>query len=141
MPRCKTNTVTVEPWPALRPGQLYQARIKSAVPNRAAGFLQVAAENLDPSQSGRIHETSATLPVRPGNRACAFMAACGIDATVVGTSVDLDLIINAVIGMRFRGLDANGAEVFDFERAPAAPAEDVDTPTTSEKGVRPARRD
>jgi hypothetical protein len=141
MPRRKTNIITVEPWPELRPGQLYEARIRNAVPDKAAGFLQVTAENLDPSQSGRIHETSVPLPVRPGNRACAFVGACGIDATVVGTSVDLDLIINAVIGMRFRGLDANGAEAFDFERVPTAPAEGVDTLATTEKEVLPAKQD
>ncbi len=141
MPRRKTNIVTVEPWPELRPGQLYAVRIKNAVPNKAAGFLQVTAENLDPSQSGRIHETSMPLPIRPGNLACSFLAACGIEATAVGASIDLDQIINVVIGMRFRGLDVTGVEAFDFERVSTSPADAGATSTTTEKEVRPAHRD
>jgi len=89
----------------------------------AADVLQVTIENLDPIQLRRIHELELPLPLRPGNRACAFLAACGIDATAVGTTVDLDRLAGVIVGMRFRGLDANGAEGFDFEPVPTvAPA-------------------
>jgi hypothetical protein len=77
---------------------------------------------------GRIHEVKLPLPIRPGNRACAFLAACGIDATAVGTVVDLDRIVNVMVGMRVRPVPANGSEEFDFEpisRRPAA--SDVDS--------------
>jgi len=115
MPPRKKNIITTESWPALREGRLYEARVKSAVPDKATGFLQVAIENLAPDQLGRIHKLKLPLPVRPGNRACAFLAACGIDAMAVGTTVNLDSIANVVVGMRLRGLGANNAEEFDFE--------------------------
>ncbi|MEN6335155.1 MAG: hypothetical protein ABFE01_12920 [Phycisphaerales bacterium] len=90
-------------------------RIKSVTPDKAAGFLRVTVENLDPDQLGRIHEVKLPLPLRPGNRACAFLAACGIDATAVGTTVDLDRLTGAVVGMKYHGPGTAGAEEFDFE--------------------------
>jgi len=122
MPRYKKNIVTTEPWPALKEGRLYKARIKTAAPDtdKAAGALRATLENLDPTQLGRIHELELPLPLRPGNRACAFLAACGIDATAMGTTVDLDRLAGVIVGMRFRGLDANGAEEFDFGPVPVA---------------------
>ena len=122
MPPRKKNIVTTESWPAMKEGRVYGARIKSAAPDKAAGFLHVTVENLDSSQLGRIHELMLPLPLRPGNRACAFLAACGVNATAVGTAVDLDRIVNIVVGMRFRGLGANNAEAFDFESIPHRPA-------------------
>jgi hypothetical protein len=79
MPARKKNTLTTEAWPAMRRSQVYEALIKNTVPDKGAGFLQVTLENRDPSQSGRIHTTKVPLPLRPGNRACAFLAACGIE--------------------------------------------------------------
>jgi hypothetical protein len=66
MPPRKKNIITTESWPALKQGRLYEARIKSAVPGKATGFLQVTVENLDSSQLGRIHELKLPLPLRPG---------------------------------------------------------------------------
>jgi hypothetical protein len=123
MPPHKKNIVTTKPWPALRKGRLYEVQIKSAAPDKAASVLRVTLENLDPTQQGRTHEVHLPLPLRPGNRACAFLTACGIDATAVGTTVDLDRLPGGTVGMRFRGLDADGAEEFDFKQAaPASPA-------------------
>lgn len=116
MPPRKKNIVTTEPWPALREGRLYEARIKSAAPDKAISVLMVTLENLDPTQQGRSHEAQLPLPLRPGNRACAFLTACGIDATAVGTAVDLDRLADAVIGMRFHGLGTDGTEEFNFEQ-------------------------
>ena len=52
MPPRKKNIVTTEPWPTLKEGRLYQVRIKSAAPDKPAGFLQVTIENLDPDPTG-----------------------------------------------------------------------------------------
>jgi hypothetical protein len=122
MPPRKKNIVTTEAWPALRKGRLYEVRIKSAAPDKAAGFLEVTIENLDPAQLGRIHKVNLRLPIRPGNRACTFLAACGVDATAAGTTVDLDRIASVIVGMRVRTSDVNGFEEFDFERISTAPA-------------------
>jgi hypothetical protein len=122
MPRRKMNIVTTEPWPAIRKGSAYQVRIKSVTLNKAAGFLQVTVENLHPEQLGRTHEAKLPLPLRPGNRTCAFLAACGIDATAVGTTVDLDRIAGIVVGMRLRGFGADDAQEFDFEPVARRPA-------------------
>jgi hypothetical protein len=116
MPPRKKNIVTTEPWPALREGRLYEVRIKGAAPDKAASVLRVTLENLDPTQQGRTHEVQLPLPLRPGNRVCAFLTACGIDAKAVGTAVDLDRLADAIVGMRFRGFGAGGAEEFDFEQ-------------------------
>jgi hypothetical protein len=62
-----------------------------------------------------MHELDLPLPVHPGSRAALFLVACGIDATRVGSTICLDSVINAVLAIRFRGLDANAAEEFDFE--------------------------
>lgn len=140
MPPRKKNIVTTEAWPALKEGRLYGARVKSAAPDKAAGFLHVTIENLDPAQLGRIHELNLPLPLRPGNRVCAFLAACGVNATAVGTAVDLDRIVNIVVGMRFRGLGANDAEEFDFEpiaRRPTAKNAEIGGSGNKDTAVHP----
>jgi hypothetical protein len=138
MPRRQKNIVTTEAWPTLREGRLYRARIRSAAPDKAASALRVTLENLEPTQVGRIHELKLPLPLRPGNRVCAFLTACGIDATTVGTTVDLDPLDGVIVGMRFRGLDANGAEEFEFEKvaAPPATAKDAAAQSPPEKAHR-----
>jgi hypothetical protein len=123
MPPRKKHLVTTNSWPLLRAGRVYDIRIKGAMPDRTAGVLRVTIENLDPEQLGRPHEVRLPLPVRPGNRTCAFLGACGINATAVGTVVDLDRLAGAVVGMRVRPSPVDGSEEFDFEpisRGPAA---------------------
>lgn len=131
MPR-KNNVVTVHDWPKLTKGKLYCGRVKAIRLDKASNRLQVTVENLD--QPGRPHNLALLLPVYPGNKAALFFAACGI-GTSVGTAICLDQVLNAVVGMRFRGLGANGAEEFDFEPISKPPAEAEDTSTTTEKEV------
>lgn len=135
MPRRKANTLTVQPWPKLRKGRLYKGKVKTVHLKKASHCLKVRIVNLDPSQADRIHEMDLPLPVRPGNRTCAFLAACGIDATTVGNTVNLDQTADRVIGLRSRGQGDNGSEEFDFEEIPDKRSEGVDgsadTPTSS----------
>jgi hypothetical protein len=131
----KTNTITVEPWPKLRAGWLYKGEIKKAQIEKASNSLRIEVENLDPTQSGRIHEIDLPLPVRPGNRTCLFLVACGINATTAGTTVCLDQITTATVDMRFRGSDANGADNFDFEKVSGPPAA-MSTSTDRPRGQR-----
>ena len=97
----KNNTLIVEGWSDPRKGKLYKGRVKKIDVNRKSKCLNVTIENLDPNQLGRIHDVSLPLPVRPGNRTCSFLIACGIDASAVGMKVCLDDITSATIGMRF----------------------------------------
>jgi len=133
MPR-KNNVITVHDWPKLTKGKLCRGRAKAIRLDKASNRLQVTVENLD--QPGRLHNLPLLLPVYPGNKAALFFAACGI-GTSVGTAICFDQVLNVVVGMRFRGLDANGAEEFDFEPISTAPANAGDTSTTPEKEVRP----
>jgi hypothetical protein len=126
MPR-KNNSLTmltVEAWPALTVGKCYLGRIKSvrAEKIRASHYLHVVLENLDPGHLGQAHSARYGLPLHPGDRACGLLGACGIDATAAGPTVDLDRIVGIVVGMKFRGLDAQGAEAFDFQGVEPPPA-------------------
>jgi len=115
MPRKKTNTITVVDWPKLRKDRRYAARIKSVKSQRSSNCLRVTLENLDPSQQGRAHSLSLPLPLRPGTKTCAFLAACDIDATKVGTTIDLDQLVGRVVGFRPYGQEP---ERFEFEPIP-----------------------
>jgi hypothetical protein len=139
MPR-KKNIVTTEPWPELRRGRFYEVRIKNAAPDKAAGFLRVTCENLDPGHLGQIHEVKLPLPVRPGNRTCAFLAACGINATAVNTAVDLDRLANVTVRMRLCLPATNASDELDFERIPAPPVTPTDTSTAGSGGEGPRER-
>lgn len=118
MPR-KNNVLTVQAWPKLTVGKLHRGRVKAVRVDKthASHCLHVIIENLDDAdqQRGRCHELDLTLPIRPGNRSCLFFLACGIEASAVGTNIRIDQTIDAVVGMRFRGLGADGSETFDFE--------------------------
>ena len=108
----KNNVITVEGWPDPKLGKLYKGRIRTSDVKGKPKCLHVTIENLDPSQLGRIHDVSLLLPLRPGNRTCSFLTACGIDVSTVGTKVCLDDIAGATIGMRFGSV----AQQIDFER-------------------------
>ena len=116
MSRRKANTITVQPWPKLRKGRLYKGKVKSVQLKKKSHCLFVAIVNLD--HADRIHEIELPLPLRPHSRTSAFLAACGIDATTVGNTVNLDQTADCVIGLRSRGQGDNKAEQFDFERIP-----------------------
>ena len=116
MPRRKTNTVTVTAYARLRNGQLYHGRIKKIRHQRGQHCLHVEIENLDPGQRGRIHVLDLPLPVRPGNRASALLLACGCEACRIGAVIDLDVVVDHIVGLRSRGQEADGNERFDFER-------------------------
>jgi hypothetical protein len=116
--------LTVEAWPPLTPNKGYRGRVKAVrvEKTRAAHYLHIVLENLDPGHLGRAHSARYGLPLHPGDRACGLLGACGVDAPAAGTTVDLDRIVGIVVGMKFRGLDAQGAEAFDFERIEPGPA-------------------
>ena len=112
----KNYVLTVEGWPDLKKGKLYKGIIQKAV-NKARA-IRVVIENLDPTQLGRIYETSLPLPIRPSryHKTCSFFMAYGIDATIVGTKMGLNDIVNTTIGMRFGPFEDDGSEEVDFER-------------------------
>ena len=126
MPRKKTNTLTVVDWTKLHKGRRYAAKVKSVKLQRASNCLRVTLENLDPSQQGRGHSVSLPLPLRPGTKTCAFLAACGIDATKVGTTIDLDQLVGRVVGFRPYGQEP---EQFEFEPIPDPPTVETAVPT------------
>jgi hypothetical protein len=128
MPRRKTNTVTVEPWPDLKPGRLYKGRVRAIAIDKAGNQLDLTVENLDPLQQGRLHEIDLPLPVRPGNPTAAFLTACGIDANETGTTIDLDQIVGCVVGLRSRPPAAGQVEAFEFEKVAAPPTADGPEP-------------
>jgi hypothetical protein len=111
----KDNTLTIVGWSDPKKGKLYKGRVKKAEVNKKAKCLRVIIENLNPSQLGRIHEVSLPLPVRPGNRTCSFLTACGIDAGAVGTRISLEDITGATVGMRFSAPGQDGSQHVDFE--------------------------
>jgi len=140
MPR-KNNVIAVEPWPNLKVGELYPGRVKGARVDKASNRVHVTMENLEPVQANRIHELALPLPVHPGNKTALFFVTCGINATA-GTTICLDQIINAIVGMRFRGLGVNDSEEFEFERISTPPTSGTD-PSAGRTGKHThlARRD
>ena len=141
MPRRKTNTVTVEPWPDLKPGRLYRGRVRTLAVDKAGNRLCLIVENLNTVQQGRVHEIDLPLPVRPGNHTAAFLAACGLDANEIGTTIDLDRLVGGVVGLRPRLPAADHAEVFDFEKVARPSAEGADPSAETEKWLWPAEED
>ena len=139
--RKKTQMITVEPCPDLIVDHVYPGIIKEYTLHDASNRLRVVVENCDSRQEGRVHQAELHLPVHPLDRSCRFFMACGIEATEIGTPIQIDLIVGRHIGLRYRGQGVDGTETFDFERASASPAEDVDTCTTTEKEVRLATED
>jgi len=127
MPRRKADTITVIDWPKLRKGRRYPAKVKRVKLQRASSCLHVTLENLDPVQQGRIHAVALPLPLRPGNQTCAFVLACGIDATKVGATIDLDQLVNRVVGFRPHGQDA---KQFEFEQISNPAAAETAAPAT-----------
>jgi hypothetical protein len=127
MPRKKTNTITVVDWPKLRKGHLYPVRIQDTRLRSASNCFHVKFENLDPAQQGRPMSIDFQLPLRPRSRACCFLAACGIDATKVGTTIDLDQLVGRIVGFRPYGPEP---EQFEFEPIPGPST--VETPSATE---------
>jgi len=124
----KNNVLTVEDWPDPKKGKLYKGRVGRAEAKGKPKSLHVTIENLDPSQLGRIHDVSLPLPVRPGNRTCSFLAACGIDVSAVGAKVCLHDIAGATVGMRFGAVGQDESRQVDFERIENPPDMKVNTP-------------
>ena len=123
----KNNTLIVEGWSDPKKGKLYKGRVTKIDVNRKSKCLNVTIENLDPNQLGRIHDVSLPLPVRPGNRTCSFLIACGIDASTAGTKICLDDIAGATIGMRFGSVAQDGSQQVDFERIEDSSSTQPDT--------------
>jgi len=111
----KNNVFIVKAWPILKGGKLYNGTVRKAHADKEAQRIHVAVEHLDTSQLGRIHEFDLPLPIRPGNRTCAFLSACGIDASTIGTKICIDDIIDTVIGMKFGLTIQDGSQHIYFE--------------------------
>lgn len=112
----KNNMLIVEGWPDPKSGKLYKGRVGRSEAKGKPKRLHITVENIDPSQFGRIHDMILPLPVRPGNRTCSFLTACGINVNTVGTKVCLDNISGVTIGMRFGSVGQDGSKQIDFER-------------------------
>ena len=123
----KNNTLTIVGWSDPKKGKLYKGKVEKVDVDRKSKCLRVTIENLNPSQLGRIHEVSLSLPVRPDNRTCSFLTACGIDARTVGAKVCLDDITGAAIGMRFSPVAQDGSQQVDFERIESSSSTQPDT--------------
>jgi hypothetical protein len=132
---------TVEQWGPLRKHWLYQGRIRSVSVNGAPDHLRVEIVNLDPRELDRVHTVNLPLPAKPGNRTCALFVASGMDATEIGSQIQIDLIVGRHIGLRYRGQGTDGTEAFDFAKVSTTPADNADASTTTEKAIRPAQRD
>jgi hypothetical protein len=130
----KNNVLTVEGWPDPKLGKLYKGRVVRSEAKGKPKCLHVTIENLDSSQLGRIHDLSLPLPIRPGNRTCSFLTACGIDASTVGTKVCLDDIAGVIIGMRFGTVAQDGSQQIDFERIEDTPQNQTNTPESESGG-------
>ncbi len=112
----KNDVLTVEEWPDPKENKLYKGRVVKTEAKGKPKCLHITIENLDPSQYGRLHDVSLPLPIRPGNRTCLFLEACGVDVSTVGTKIRLDDITDATVGMRFGTIHEEGFEQIDFER-------------------------
>ena len=123
----KKNMLTVEGWSDLKKGKLYKGKVKKVDVNKESKCLHVILENLDSTQLGRLHELSLPLSIRPGNRTCSFLTACGIDASAVGKRICLDDITGAIIGMKFGAVAQDESQQVDFERIEDSSSTQPDT--------------
>jgi len=130
----KNNVLIVKDWSNLKNDKLYKGIIRKAV-NKVT-FLDVTIENLHPTQLGRIHEMSLPLPIRPSryHRTCAFLIACGIDASIDGMRIDLDEVAGTTVNMRFGALEEDGSQQVDFERIEDSPSAIANTPVEESGG-------
>jgi hypothetical protein len=132
----KTRVITVEPYTDLIVNHVYEATIKDYTLHEASNRLRVTMENCDPLQEGRLHQVEMRLPVHPLDRTCRFLAACGIEATEIGTQIQIDLILGCHIGLRYRGQDG-GTEAFDFDQIVPPPATETATPAAGNSETEP----
>ena len=123
----KKKTLTVEGWQQLKEGKRYKGSIKQIRVGKKTKSLHVTIKNLDPTQSGRIHDIVLPLPIHPGNRTSRFLAAAGIEANTVGKQICIDDIAGNVVGMRFTAVAGNGNQQIEFERIANPPDIKVDT--------------
>jgi hypothetical protein len=133
--RKKTRIVTVKHWEPLRKHWLYQGRIRSVVVEGTPDHLRAEIINLDPRELDRIHTVSLPLPARPGNRTCALFIAAGIDAKV-GARIDLDRLVNRIVGFRLCSQATGESECFEFERFPSPPSARMATPVADSAATR-----
>jgi len=112
----KNNVLTVKGWRDPKEGKLCKAIVKKAV--NKTKYVHVSIENLHPTQVGRIHEMRLPLPIRPSryHKTCAFLIACGIDASIDGVKICLDDTIDTVIGIRFGVIAQDGPQRIEFEK-------------------------
>ena len=130
----KKNILIVKAWPHLKKDKLYKGIIRKA--ENETQYVDIEIENLDPTQLGRIHEINLPLPVRPSkyHRTCAFLMACGIDATIHGASIDLDETVGVTVEMRFGAVAQDGSQQIDFERVENQSKAQADTQGSESTG-------
>lgn len=135
-PRNK-SVITVKGWPDPKKGKLYKGVVRTAI--NKTKFVRVTIENLDPSQLGRIHNIDLPLPIRPSryHETCAFLMACGIDATINGVSIDLNEVVGTTVGMRFGTASQDGSEQIDFERIGDSPKAQPAGPLEKSENIQP----
>lgn len=126
MSRTKKIMLAVQAWPRHRVGKLYEGLIKQIQVDKKSKILHVTIENLDPSQSGRIHEIEFPLPIHPGSKTGRFLTAAGQDANTVGKKICIDDAVDAVVGMIFTTGAGNGNQQIEFERIANPPDTKVD---------------
>ena len=139
--RKKIRMTTVEPYPDLIVDYVYPGIVKEYTLHEASNRLRVTVENGDSHQEGRRHQIGLRLPIHPLDRTCRFFLACGIEASEIGTQIQIDLILGRRIGLRYRGQGADGTEEFDFERITPPPNAETTDPATESTETKTSERE
>jgi hypothetical protein len=114
----KRRIIFVGKPPALISGQTYEGVIRSIEVDEESHYYDIAIENLDPTQSGRIHDVRLPTMLFPGSKMARFLAAAGQEANTIKKRIDLDDVVGTVVGMRFPSPDGSGEQI-EFERIQA----------------------
>lgn len=133
MPRRKKKRfIEVKSYGPLRKNRRYRGRIRDVSIGSAPDSIVVEIVHLSLDELDRV--TTAYMPMpRPGNRTSNFLKACGFDVTV-GTRIDMDELVDRVVGFRLCDQATDGPEQFDFEAltAPTTAKTAASTPKPSE---------
>mgnify|MGYP001503073382 CR=1 FL=1 len=101
MPRKTNNIITIQDSPSVKTNDPYESLVKSIKIDKKKNALKIECMNLEACQYGRLHTIILPLPACPGNPACLFLEACGIDSCEVDKQINLDTLIGNKIFITF----------------------------------------
>lgn len=96
----REHSFEIKPFPPLRAGVLYRARVIDVRKDRKPECLRVVLENLEPRQCGRRHEHVLPLPLHPEGPAAQLLEACSIKP-IVGAQITRRQLLGRVVGVKF----------------------------------------